>query len=70
MTRIADTNLPYGGTWTYELKQAGVAATEITITEDAEVYNLLFRFVSKFILGHTATIDRYRKAMQEDGPRR
>jgi len=70
VTRIANTNLPYGGTWTYELKQAGDDQTEITITEDGEVYNPLFRFVSKFILGHTATIDRYLKAMQEDGPRR
>ena len=64
VTRISDKSLPFGGTWTYDLKQAG-AGTELTITENGEVYNPLFRFVSKYIMGHTATIDQYLAALRK-----
>jgi hypothetical protein len=64
LTRIADSNLPFGGTWTYEITP-GDHVSSLTITEDGEVYNPLFRFVSRFIMGHTATIDAYLKAVQE-----
>jgi hypothetical protein len=58
VNRIADPKLPFGGTWTYEIApQAN--GTELTITEHGEVYNPIFRFVSKFIMGHTATIEKY-----------
>jgi polyketide cyclase/dehydrase/lipid transport protein len=58
VTRIADPNLPFGGTWTYELSPAP-EGTSLRITEDGEVRNPVFRFVSRFVLGQTATIDRY-----------
>jgi hypothetical protein len=58
VTRIADDKLPFGGTWTYELTPAGNGTT-LRITEDGEVYNPIFRFMSRFVLGHTATIDAY-----------
>lgn len=58
VTRIADPSLPFGGTWTYELTPDG-GSTILRITEDGEVYNPIFRFVSRFVMGHTATIDRY-----------
>jgi hypothetical protein len=35
----------------------------LTITENGEVYNPLFRFVSRFIIGQTATMDGYIKAL-------
>ena len=58
ITRIADKSLPFGGTWTYEvIPQA--QSTTLRITEDGEVYNPVFRFVSRFVMGHTATIDQY-----------
>lgn len=56
VTRIADQNLPYGGSWTYELTPDG-SGTRLTITENGEVYNPVFRFVSRFIMGHTATME-------------
>jgi uncharacterized protein YndB with AHSA1/START domain len=62
VTRIADPKLPFGGTWTYEITPAA-SGCSLTITEDGEVYNPLFRFVSRFIMGHTATIDAYLKAL-------
>ncbi|MFL5465245.1 MAG: SRPBCC family protein [Gemmatimonadaceae bacterium] len=60
VTRIADRSLPFGGKWTYEIIPRG-DSTSLRITEDGEVYNPLFRFVSRFIFGHTATIDEYLK---------
>jgi hypothetical protein len=60
--RIATENLPYGGTWTFTLTPEN-GTTRVRITEDGEVYNPFFRFVSKFILGQTATQDAYLKAM-------
>jgi uncharacterized protein YndB with AHSA1/START domain len=58
VTRIADRSLPFGGTWTYELIPRG-DSTMLRITENGEVYNPLFRFVSRFVMGHTRTIDTY-----------
>lgn len=58
VTRIADRSLAFGGTWTYTLMPKGDSTT-LRIVEDGEVYNPVFRFVSRFVMGHTATIDRY-----------
>jgi Polyketide cyclase / dehydrase and lipid transport len=60
VNRIADPKLPFGGSWTYEIVPNGTG-TELTITENGEVYNPVFRFVSRFIMGHTATIDKYQR---------
>jgi uncharacterized protein YndB with AHSA1/START domain len=62
VTRIADRDLPFGGEWEYELAPDG-SGTRITITERGEVYNPIFRFVSRFLMGHTATIDDYLRAL-------
>jgi hypothetical protein len=58
ITRIADPSLPFGGRWTFDLIPAGDSTT-LRITEDGEVFNPFFRFVSRFVMGHTSTIDRY-----------
>ena len=60
VTRIADKNLPYGGTWTYEIQPSG-SGSILRITENGEVYNPVFRFVSRYVLGHHATINQYLK---------
>ena len=62
VARIADDNLPYGGTWTYVLTPVD-AGTHLTITERGEVYNPIFRFVSRFILGHTGTMNGVLRAL-------
>ncbi len=62
VTRIADADLPFGGTWTYRLAPDGDGCA-VTVTEDGQVRNPLFRFVSRFVLGHTATIDGYLTAL-------
>ena len=58
VTRIADKSLPFGGSWTYSLAQAG-SGTTLRIAEDGEVYNVVFRVMSRFVFGHHATIDVY-----------
>jgi len=46
VTRIADPNLPFGGTWIYEIAPSD-GGSSLTITENGEVYNPAFRFVSQ-----------------------
>ena len=55
VVRILDEDLPFGGTWTYELRPDG-EGTLLTITEDGSVYNPIYRFVSRFVMGHDATM--------------
>jgi hypothetical protein len=58
VTRILDTDLGYSGKWTYVFA-AENGGTRVTITEDGEVSNVLFRFMSRYIFGHTAGLDAY-----------
>lgn len=61
-TRIADKNLPFAGTWTYEITPTADGCT-LRITEDGQVFNPIFRFVGRFIIGNTKTIEDYLRAM-------
>ena len=58
VTRILNTDLGYSGKWTYEFLPEG-DGTRVKITEDGEVSNVLFRFMSRYVLGHTSTMDSY-----------
>lgn len=58
VTRILDTDLGYSGKWTYVLKPEN-GGTRVTISEDGEVSNVLFRFMSRYVFGQTATMDGY-----------
>ncbi len=37
----------------------------LTITEDGEVYNPIFRFMSRFVFGHEATMAAYLSAAEK-----
>jgi hypothetical protein len=63
VTRIVEQNLGYSGSWTYTLTPEG-QGTRLEIREDGDVSNLLFRFVSRFVMGQTVTIDRYLEALK------
>jgi hypothetical protein len=67
VARIADPDLPFGGTWTYDIAPAG-GGSRVTITEDGEIYNPLFRFVARFILGYEGTIASYLAALEKRFP--
>jgi Polyketide cyclase / dehydrase and lipid transport len=62
VTRITDTDLGYSGKWTYVFKPEG-PNTRVTITEDGVVSNVIFRFLSRYAFGHTATMDSYLKSL-------
>jgi uncharacterized protein YndB with AHSA1/START domain len=64
VVRIADPDLPFGGTWTYELRPEGTGTT-LVITERGEVYNPVFRFVSRFFMSQTATMQKFVDALQQ-----
>ena len=61
--RIADPNLPFGGTWTYELTPAPEGC-RLTITEDGEIYNPVFRFMARYIFGYESTIRSYMTSLE------
>ena len=63
VTRIADTTLAFGGSWEFDVAADGAEASRVTITERGSVYNPIFRFVSRYVMGHTATIDVYLRAL-------
>jgi hypothetical protein len=56
--RIADPSLPFGGTWTYRIA-AATSGSDVTITEDGEIYNPFFRFMSRFVFGYSRTLDEF-----------
>ena len=63
VTRIADPDQPFGGTWTWEIAPEGSGA-RVTITERGEVYNPLFRFLSRFVFGYTGTMASALRALE------
>jgi uncharacterized protein YndB with AHSA1/START domain len=70
VARIDSTELAFGGTWTYRIQPLPDGASSLTITEDGEVYNVIFRFMSRFIFGHHATMDAFLRALQDKTTRR
>lgn len=62
-TTIITKGLPYGGAWRYEFGKEGNGC-KLTITENGEVYNPFFRFMSKYIFGHDGTLKAYMNDLQ------
>ena len=56
VTRVSEKEKNFGGTWTIDIASIGDGAT-VTIAEDGWVANPIFRFVSRVIIGHHATMD-------------
>lgn len=55
---ITDETLPFGGSWTITLAPSG-AGTRVSIVEQGEVRNPIFRFLARFVFGHEATMRAY-----------
>jgi hypothetical protein len=55
---IVDPDLPFGGRWLYEIAPMG-GESRVTITEHGDVFNPVFRVVSRFFMDQTANIDQY-----------
>lgn len=60
--RIADEELPYGGTWTFVITPAGGGAT-LAITEDGFVKPPIFRVLARVVFGYHATMEQYLRAL-------
>jgi len=56
VTHIIDDGMPFGGSWTYELGNSK-DGTVVQITEDGMVFNPVFRFMSRFVMGYHGTMD-------------
>ena len=63
VSRMADPNLPFGGTWTFEIT-ATPNGSRLRIVEAGEIYNPLFRFMARFVFGYDATIKNYLSALE------
>lgn len=61
--RIAAEDLGFGGDWEYILTPTIEGGCQLTITERGKVPNPLFRFMSKYVFGHTATMEKYMTAL-------
>jgi hypothetical protein len=59
VTRIIDKGMPFGGSWTHNIEPLNDGGSRLTVREDGLVYNPLFRFLSRFLFGHHATMDAY-----------
>jgi uncharacterized protein YndB with AHSA1/START domain len=57
---IADEGGPFSGRWEYDIKADG-AGSRLTITERGEVPNPIFRFASRFVIGHTHFMEKFQK---------
>jgi hypothetical protein len=55
---LTDVEGPFSGRWEIDIKPTATGS-EITITEIGKVSNPIFRFVSRFIIGHTTFMERY-----------
>lgn len=62
IARIQDQDQPFGGAWEYVVAPDGAGA-RVTITERGWVSNWIFRFVSRYVMGHESTIDAYLRAL-------
>jgi len=63
VTRIADPGLPFGGTWTWSLSPDGAGGCRVRVTEDGFVGNVIFRFASRFVMGHHSTMETYLRSL-------
>ncbi|HYE88441.1 MAG TPA: hypothetical protein VEA16_18900 [Vicinamibacterales bacterium] len=54
----------FGGTWTIDIVPTPTGS-RMTITERGEIYNVIFRTLSRFVFGYTATMDECLRAAQQ-----
>ena len=64
IVRIADRDLPFGGTWTYDISRT-TGGTRVTITERGEIYNPIFRFMARFVFGYEGSIKTYLSSLEK-----
>jgi hypothetical protein len=68
VSTIDTESLPFGGTWTITLTAVDAARTRIMIVEDGVVRAPIFRVLSRYVFGHTSTMDAYVKDLAASFP--
>ena len=63
VTKIVD-ETQFGGTWTLEIAPT-TSGSRVTITERGEIYNVIFRTLTRYVLGYTATMDSFLNAVRK-----
>ena len=53
VTELSDAKLPFGGRWIWD-----IADGTVSVTEDGEVRNLVFRFLARHVFGYTSTMEK------------
>jgi hypothetical protein len=66
VTRVTEKEKNFGGTWTIAITPIPSTGSRqtgsiVTVTEDGWVANPIFRFMSRVVIGHHATMDRILK---------
>jgi hypothetical protein len=56
VTRVSASERQFGGTWTIAIAPEGPGSA-LTVTEDGWVANPIFRVISRYVIGHHATMD-------------
>lgn len=59
---IVSDDLAFGGNWEYTLEPTASGA-RLTLTENGEVYNPIFRFMARFVFGYEKTLTDYLAAL-------
>ena len=65
VTRVSEKETNFGGTWTIAIAPTSAGST-VSVTEQGWVANPIFRFVSRFVMGHHATLDAILKQVASD----
>jgi hypothetical protein len=63
VTELAPGKEPFDGTWTYEFVPEG-SGTVLRITERGRVHPPFFRFVARFVIGHTRSLDAFLEGLR------
>lgn len=56
--RLADPGLPFSGTWTFDIAPVE-GGSELRVSEDGEIHSSIYRFLARFVVGYTASIETY-----------
>jgi hypothetical protein len=60
--RIVNQDLPFSGTWTWEIEPVE-GGSVCRVAEEGEASNPLFRVLGRFVFGYTKTMEEYLSAL-------
>ncbi len=63
VSKIHDTDLPFGGTWTITVKAVEDDKTLVTLTEEGTIESPVWRFITHFMMGYDAMAIQFLQAL-------